>query len=361
MMEERRVSSDAMPPLPRIAIILGGGNALGAYHAGLYQALHEERIEPDWIVGTSIGAITGAIIAGNDRERRMERLHQLWRPASPDQGGWPLPWDYLPEDWRRTVAVMTTMLAGRSGMFGPIGSPAMAWPFDPAEASKALYDTSTLHDTLVALVDFGLLNTSKPRFTSFAVDIETGEEVVFDTAETRVEANHIRASAALLTAFPAVEIEGRLLADGGLAMNLPIDLVLHERSNEPLLCIAADLLPLRSARPGTLGEVISRTQDLMFAAQTRRTIERWRAVFSAEHDRRSPVTLARLAYSDQGAEVAGKAMDFSPTSVRQRWEAGYNDTRQLLAHIRTGEIDFGRRGLQVLFEKGAKHYIRDGR
>ena len=58
------------PGCDRVALVLQGGGALGAYQAGVYQALHEAEIEPDWVSGVSIGAINSAIIAGNSRRRR---------------------------------------------------------------------------------------------------------------------------------------------------------------------------------------------------------------------------------------------------------------------------------------------------
>src|SRR6202161_4031779 len=57
----------------QIVLVLQGGGALGAYQAGVYEALHEAHVEPDWVIGTSIGAINGAIIAGNPREQRIDR------------------------------------------------------------------------------------------------------------------------------------------------------------------------------------------------------------------------------------------------------------------------------------------------
>ena len=59
--------------------MLQGGGALGAYQVGVYQALHEAGIEPDWVVGTSIGAINASIIAGNPPEERLPRLREFWR------------------------------------------------------------------------------------------------------------------------------------------------------------------------------------------------------------------------------------------------------------------------------------------
>jgi predicted acylesterase/phospholipase RssA len=78
-------------PLPgRVVLVMQGGGAPGCYQAGAYQALHEAGIEPDWIIGTSIGAINGAIIAGNDGPGRVEKLREFWNqldsglPACPD-------------------------------------------------------------------------------------------------------------------------------------------------------------------------------------------------------------------------------------------------------------------------------------
>ena len=65
-------------PTGQVVLVLQGGGALGAYQLGVYQAMHEAGIEPDWVVGTSIGAINGALIAGNPPDRRMERLHEFW-------------------------------------------------------------------------------------------------------------------------------------------------------------------------------------------------------------------------------------------------------------------------------------------
>src|SRR5215470_13041251 len=62
----------------QVVLVLQGGGALGAYQAGVYHALHESGIEPNWIIGTSIGAINASLIAGNPRECRLERLKAFW-------------------------------------------------------------------------------------------------------------------------------------------------------------------------------------------------------------------------------------------------------------------------------------------
>ena len=63
----------------QVVLVLQGGGALGAYQGGVYEALHEAKVEPDWIIGTSIGAINASIIAGNAVVDRLDRLREFWR------------------------------------------------------------------------------------------------------------------------------------------------------------------------------------------------------------------------------------------------------------------------------------------
>src|SRR3974390_3372083 len=86
---------------PKIVFALQGGGALGAYQAGAFQGLVEHGIQLDWIVGSSIGAINGAIIAGNPPQHRVECLRAFWEHLAQDGPGgylfppiadWPLPW-----------------------------------------------------------------------------------------------------------------------------------------------------------------------------------------------------------------------------------------------------------------------------
>lgn len=75
----------------RVALVLHGGGALGAYQAGVYQALHEAQIEPDWVSGVSIGAINSAIIAGNPPALRLERLRTFWERVTARKVWWYTP------------------------------------------------------------------------------------------------------------------------------------------------------------------------------------------------------------------------------------------------------------------------------
>ena len=65
-------------PFECVALVLQGGGALGAYQAGVYEALAEAGVEPDWVAGVSVGAINAAIITGNSVNSRVDRLREFW-------------------------------------------------------------------------------------------------------------------------------------------------------------------------------------------------------------------------------------------------------------------------------------------
>jgi NTE family protein len=81
------------PPFERIALLLQGGGALGAYQAGVYQGLTEAGLHPDWTAGISIGAINAALIAGNPPEQRVEKLRQFWEIITSPYPQWQFPGD----------------------------------------------------------------------------------------------------------------------------------------------------------------------------------------------------------------------------------------------------------------------------
>ena len=129
-------------PFERVALVLQGGGALGAYQAGVYQAIHEARIDVHWICGTSIGGINGALIAGNPPERRVERLRDFWESVTKPPIKFPnFPWftDYAVERQRTRTplgptgsARLATMFHGAPDFFSP-----RAFPPLNSEAEKS--------------------------------------------------------------------------------------------------------------------------------------------------------------------------------------------------------------------------------
>lgn len=303
-------------------------------------------MEPGWIAGASAGAVNGAIICGNAPDQRVARLRQIW---GCDEGGGTLtPWSSAFETVRRTMSAATTMLCGHPGFFIPRHLFGPWWNPLGNDEPPSLYDLTPLEETLRRSSDFDLLNNGQPRLSITAVDVLSGEDVVFDTSAHRIGPEHVRASASLLPAFPPVAIGDRLLADAGISANLPLDVVLAEKRDRPLLCIAVDLLPLESYKPVTLGETAIRAQDLIFATQSRRALAAWQSIFDAEEERASSVTLLHLAYHDHREEVAGKAFDFSPSSAQRRWRRGYQSMTRMLGGLVEGHVlDTERRGLNI--------------
>src|SRR2546430_12643152 len=106
-----KMASSSGEQLPgQVVLVLQGGGALGAYQVGVYQALHEAGVEPDWVIGTSIGAVNGAIIAGNETGKRLPRLHEFWDKVrlrgrgEPVGGPWAYPREAHPSTLRRRHA-----------------------------------------------------------------------------------------------------------------------------------------------------------------------------------------------------------------------------------------------------------------
>ena len=134
-------------PLPahcgQIGLVLQGGGALGAYQAGVYEALAERGYQPDWVAGISIGAINGAIIAGNPPERRVERLREFWELITDGIAGKPLlDGDVAPRHFNEWSA-LASIASGVAGFFRPRMPPAWLQPWG-TEGALSFYDTAPL-------------------------------------------------------------------------------------------------------------------------------------------------------------------------------------------------------------------------
>ncbi|TNC14438.1 patatin-like phospholipase family protein [Methylobacterium terricola] len=324
-----------------LALVLAGGNALGAYHAGGYEVLQARGLEPDWIVGASIGAVTAAIIAGNPPEDRVARLREFWDETT--QHTAPSVTDLVkPRQYYNALHAALTLAWGRPTIFRHrLPGLWSALPWMPNDV--ALFDHSPLRATLERLVDFDRLNRGGPRVTIGCVDIATGEEVYIDTAHQAIRPEHILASTAIIPAFAPVEVDGRLLCDAGYTNNLPLDPIFATEPERDLVCIALDLFALAAPRPASLDAVLERANDLIFASPGRRTIaalEREYALRQQLDPDGPAVTLLHIAYRAEADQLAAKSFDFSPSSIRDRWRAGARDAGRgadrLEGHHETG-------------------------
>ena len=315
-----------------LVLVLGGGNALGSYLAGACEHLLGQDMEPQWIVGGSIGAVMGAIIAGNAPEDRLPRLRAFWEEAAIRTPGL-LGRGSKSRHVYNEIHTAMALLFGRPGLFGHrFPGPLSMLPWMPDDT--ALYDHGPLTQTLERLVDFDRLNRSPIRLTIGCVDLEAGDEVFFDTARQEIRPEHLLASSAITPIFPPVEIDGHLLCDPGYTNNLPLDVPFAEPPTQDFTCVAVELFSLHAARPATLGATVERANDLIFASPTRRTLTALQREYALREqlDPDGPkVTLLHLAYYAGSDERAGKTFDYSPSSIQDRWAAGRRDMENALA------------------------------
>jgi NTE family protein len=184
-----------------VALVLQGGGALGAYQAGVYERLLEAEVEPTWVAGISIGAINSAIIAGNAREHRIERLREFWELVSTASDGVVGDqWTTVPlidplRVWLNQLSASRVLMSGVPGFFEPrLPPPYLAMA---GTGATSYYDTAPLRATLERLVDFDRINARETRFSIGAVNVRTGNFAYFDNATDTIRPEHVMASGAV--------------------------------------------------------------------------------------------------------------------------------------------------------------------
>jgi NTE family protein len=347
-------SPRAMNPAQKqrqIVLVFQGGGALGAYQAGVYQALHEAGIEPDWIIGTSIGAINASLIAGNEPENRLERLEEFWRRMTRKELWGLSTWPELSD----TTSYWSTLLGGIPGFFEPNPLALLGAHYPLGRDKASYYSTAPLEKTLSELVDFALVKRCTPRLTVGAAHVRTSEMRYFDSRETALTVRHVMASGALPPAFPAVRIDGELYWDGGILSNTPTEAIFDDNPRRNSLIFAVHVWNPMGAEPETIWEVIHRQKDIQYSSRVASHIAKQRQVHKLRHvvselvkfipegERNNPVVkdlaeygcrtqmhVVRLLAPRLDKENHTKDIDFSPTGIRLRWEAGYADTARAL-------------------------------
>jgi NTE family protein len=310
------VNDDASP---MVAMVFAGGLGLAAYHAGAYQAFAEQGLPLHWVAGSSAGAVTAALIAGNRREDRIERLRAFWNSPPTAHVG-PAPWRH----WYGWMGAIRTRLIGSSGHFHPRIPPTTPSGF------RSLYDLAPMRERLAGLVDFDRLNGGEPRISVAATDIESGEPVIFDSSATRIEMDHLLASCGFLPEFAPVVVAGRLLGDGGLSLNAPFDPILASAIDRELMLFVIDLYGRDGARPDSLEAAAERKNDLLFGNQTLLRLRYCAEIRKLRRQLENKPGLADrivlLSYRP-GSEEPGpeKSFELSAAALAQRWNAGLAD------------------------------------
>jgi NTE family protein len=350
----RQIASDC----GQITLVLQGGGALGAYQGGVYQAMHERGMEPDWVIGTSIGAINGSLIAGNAPEKRVEALKAFWRRVEQNAADLPaaaIAWAFPPNPFPTPEAV-STLLSGVPGFF----EPNLAAFFSGPNArlgigNAAYYSTEPLRKTLLELVDFEQLNKRSPRITVGAANVRLGVMRYFDSRDRPLGVEHIMASGALPPGFPPVEVDGEYYWDGGVLSNTPIEAVFDDSMRQSGLVFTVQVWNRRGEYPQSIFEVLNREKDIQYASRTESQILRQKQIHKLRHvitelssrlpeDIQNDCTISELA--SYGCltqmhvvllqapalphETYLKDIDFTEKGIHARWETGYRDTIGLL-------------------------------
>jgi NTE family protein len=374
------------PPFECIALLLQGGGALGSYQAGVYEALAEANLHPDWIAGISIGAINSAIIAGNHPAERVAKLRGFWEEitanplldlASTVADLW------LKGDFARglfnQMSANWAMCAGAAGFFALRQPPAWFHP-DGALEATSYYDTKLLKSTLERFVDFDRINSGETRLSVGAVNVRSGNFVYFDTTTHAIGPEHIIASGSLPPGFPSAEIDGEYFWDGGLISNTPLQWVGERSLGQDTLAFQVDLWSARGELPRNLLEVATRQKEIQFSSRTRantdhfKRVQQVRAAVSSllgklpkellESDEVETLkafsshkvyNIVHLIYHARNYEGQSKDYEFSRLSMQDHWRAGYQDAVRTLRHPEVLERPTNRDGIFIF------DFHRDGR
>ena len=346
----------------QVVLVLQGGGALGSYQAGVYQALHEAGIEPDWIIGTSIGAINASLIAGNELVDRLPKLQAFWKRMEQN----PV-WNVRTAfpDFNEKLSYWATITHGIPGFFrpNPLAHAGDAYPLGAERAGY--YSTAPLEKSLSEFIDVDLLNRCKPRLTVGAAHVRTSQMRYFDSRDGALTVRHIMASGALPPAFPPVRIDGELYWDGGILSNTPTEVVFDDVPRRDSLIFAVHLWNPLGAEPATMADVLNRHKDVQYSSRIMSHIQRQQQAHRLRHvinqlaarlterERNNPEVRELIGYGCQtrmhvvrllapqlDRETHTKDIDFSPRGIMQRWEAGYSHTKAALEHASwAGEFD----------------------
>jgi NTE family protein len=369
-------------PFEQIALLLQGGGALGAYQAGVYEALAEVDLHPDWVAGISIGAINSAIIAGNPPKNRVDALRAFWHSVSASPIGIPsfrnIQFDDTQHQLINQGRAWNTLLFGAPHFFTPRMPPPYIWP--PGSADKAsYYDNTALRATLERLVDFDRINSGEMRFSVGAVEVRSGNFTYFDSKTHKITFEHIAASGSLPPGFPATRIGDQYYWDGGLISNTPLEWVLDSRPRRDTLAFQVDLWNARGELPKDMVEVEVRHKEIIYSSRNRAATERYkymqklrialanlikkvpddlrdgeeaRLLLSEANDK--VCNIVHLIYRARSYEGIAKDFEFSRRTMEEHWKTGYENALETLTNPQVLELPDRLEGVRT-FDRGEQH------
>lgn len=335
-------------------LVLQGGGAMGAFECGVVKALEEEGIFPDIVAGISIGALNGAIVAGNPRHA-TQALESFWSEleiASP-----PL----LTEDAARAITSMQILSFGVPHFFQPRWVPSIASALTPPMNWTSYYDPAPMKELIARYVDFSKLRSSPVRLLVGAVNVRSGELEVFDSYVEDLTPDHVLASGSLPPGFPWTEIDGQAYWDGGVISNSPLDIVVDRCGPDGKNVYIVDLFVGRRPLPGNMMEVMSRRDEIVYSERVRSDL-RFRELTASYRElvdrildqvdapTRAKITqrplyielmgdggqthITRFVRQGREGEPSSRDYDFSDISIRANRRQGYALVKDTLGKAR---------------------------
>ena len=343
---------------PQTVYVFQGGGALGAYQAGFVEALEDANLPPDWLVGTSIGAINAALIAGNAPADRLKALRSFWDRVTRPALSAHMPPNPFMALWQQGLQTWQTLTSGVPGFFKPRGPQSWDMSRRAPLTELGFYDTAPLAATLRELVDFERIAKAETRLTLCAVDVRSGALALFDNRDgkTRIGPEHVMASGALPPGFAPVQIGSRAYWDGGIYSNTPLDVVLDDAERRDTLCFMVDLWDASEAAPKTMAQVLARYKDIQYASrifehlgdhERLQNLRRALRLIGRKLDAKtaaepavkellalgcdSRIDIVHLVMRSLEGEDSWRDIDFSDARLRARWTTGLKDGRRMLA------------------------------
>jgi NTE family protein len=263
------------------------------------------------------------------------------------------------------MSYWATLFGGVAGFFRPNAAAFMGAHVPLGADGAGFYSTAPLRETLGELVDFTLLNRGSPRLTVGAAHVRSSMMRYFDSRDQPIAIDHILASGALPPAFPAVRIDGELYWDGGIMSNTPTEVIFEDNPRRSSLIFAVHVWNPDGPEPGTIWEVLHRQKDIQYSSRIAGHITRLKQAHKLRHviaelarklpdDVRNSAAMrelasygcvtrmhvVRLLAPRLDNENHTKDVDFSPSGIRMRCDAGYAATMRALEQAAwLGEFD----------------------
>jgi len=288
------LNAQQQTPRPRIGLALSGGGARGLAHIGVLQWMEENHIPVDSVAGTSMGALVGAVYASGmntvemrDFVKTIQWDNVLLSEPSYDQ------LSYRRKQDRRAFQI-GAMLGLKHGLTGPNG-------LSSAHGVGLLIDQIAFPYSNISSFD----DLPTP-FRCVATDLLTGDAIVMKDGSL---AESLRATMAIPAVFTPIEVNGKLLADGGLVDNIPTDVA---RSMHADIVIAVDIVPPLSprARLQSLAGVLDQSISLMTVEHDRHSLQQADIVLAPDlgdttvFDYGSAAAIIRMGYEGTGLKAA---------------------------------------------------------